>query len=64
VSAKNDRVETVIPPSRVEEHSTPDGAYRCIVCGMRYEAPEHAEVCCRKIAGVENLGGRRQHRWR
>jgi hypothetical protein len=31
---------------------------------MRYAEREHAEVCCQKIAGIENLGGRRQHRWR
>jgi len=64
VSAKNTREEAVAVPSRVEEHSTPNGDFRCIVCGMRYAERAHAEVCCQKIAGVENLGGRRQHRWR
>jgi hypothetical protein len=64
VSAKNSREEALVVPARVEEHSTPNGEYRCIVCGMRYEERELAESCCRKIAGIENLGGRRQHRWR
>ncbi|MBM3319059.1 MAG: hypothetical protein FJY73_00085 [Candidatus Eisenbacteria bacterium] len=64
MSGKNGRQEVLASASRVEEHSTPNGEYRCIVCGMRYRAREHAEICCKKIAGIENLGGRRQHRWR
>jgi len=56
--------ETLVAPQRIEELSNPHGHYRCVVCGMRYDDGDHAEICCKKIAGIENLGGRRQHRWR
>ena len=62
--SKNDREESLVIPTRIEENSSPDGEYRCIVCGMRYDDRDFAEMCCKKIAGIENLGGRRQHRWR
>ncbi|MBN1826224.1 MAG: hypothetical protein JW958_08155 [Candidatus Eisenbacteria bacterium] len=61
---KNHPDETVINPSRIEEKSTPSGEYRCVVCGMRYSVEDYADLCCKPIAGIENLGGRRQHRWR
>lgn len=63
LQSKNIQEESV-SPHHVEEHSVPNGSHSCIVCGMRYPAPELAEICCKKIAGIENLGGRRQHRWR
>lgn len=61
---KNKPDETVLNPAKIEENSVLDGQYRCVVCGMRYSVEEYAGICCKPIAGIENLGGRRQHRWR
>lgn len=64
MSEKKKTADTIVVAARIEEHSTLDGRFMCIVCGMRYEVRDYAEICCKKIAGIENLGGRRQHRWR
>ena len=63
MNSKTLREESVLP-SKIEERSVPNGVFACIVCGMRYNVADHADICCKKIAGIENLGGRRQHRWR
>ncbi len=64
MNEKKQNVEALFNPNRVEEHSKMDGHYGCVVCGMRYDVEDYADMCCKKIAGIENLGGRRQHRWR
>ncbi len=61
---KKKSIELLVNPARIEEHSKLDGLFGCIVCGMRYDQEDFADMCCKKIAGIENLGGRRQHRWR
>ena len=36
---------------KAEREGRINGAYRCLVCGMRYHDKEEAEDCCRIVAG-------------